>query len=212
MVPCPETCQLPHWVIGRGKVRAVSSPSPLTGQPQGTSGNIRVCPVSLTTPSLSWERLKGRVEVGGQCPPRRPFKPKTATGAPELHGIVPQCPALPPPEEGVRSARPPSFPRTASPARVVAEPHCCADAAEEKAPLNSGGRGPDPGVRQKPRADWRPSGVVVLARGLARCAFLKSSPAPSFEISSGEGLQQEIWWGSWRQKYRCFILRRLPIT
>lgn len=97
-----------------------------------------------------------------------PFKSDAAAGAPELHGIVRLCAgscSVPPspPGECPAPSRPRSFPRKASPARVVAEPHCCSEAAEEKAPLNSGGRGPDPGARRKPRSDWGSSGMAVEA-------------------------------------------------
>ncbi|XP_054936691.1 ataxin-2-like [Physeter macrocephalus] len=82
---------------------------------------------------------------------------EAAAGAPELPGnrgalcSFPQRSALPHVRKGWGSARPPSrppsFPRKASLARRAAEPHCCSEAAEEKAPLNSGGRRPAPGAR-----------------------------------------------------------------
>lgn len=98
---------------------------------------------------------------------------------------------------------------------MVADPHCCSEAAEEKAPFNTGGRGPDPGVRQKLRPDWGPGGEVVVAAGSGHAVYFFPTLAPIFEISRGEGLQLGTRWGSGRQKCGCLLccLPRLsPMT
>lgn len=90
----------------------------------------------------------------------------------------------PPPEEGVGSARPPPGlpPSPARPLRRGWWPIRNAVEAE-KAPLNSGGRGPDPGVRQKSRPDRGQRGMVVARSGHA-AHF--PQPPPQFIEFRGE--------------------------
>lgn len=70
-------------------------------------------------------------------------------------------------------------PQGLSGARVAAEPHCCSEAAEEKALLHSGGRGPAPGVCQKP---WPDSGDRQGAGSLR----IFPQPPPQFLKFLGE--------------------------
>lgn len=123
-----------------------------------------------------------------------------AAGAPELWSrqapcSLPQRSALPHLRKGwgvpgplPASSRPPSFPRKACPPRVVADPHCCSEAAEEKAPLNRGGQGPDPGVRQKSRPERGRRGMVVARSGHA-AHF--PQPPPQFLRFQGGGVIAE---------------------
>lgn len=148
---------------GGGGVRAAPPPSPVPGPPQGTSGTVRVRPASSASPFTAGDRRAG-IEGRWAVPP--PTLPRLNPG--RRRGLRNSVDASrpPPPEEGwgrPAPSRPPSFPREAAPARVAAEPHCCSEAAE-KAPLNSGGRGPDPGGGR----DWHAA------------HFLHQPPHPDF--------------------------------
>ena len=105
-------------------------------------------------------------------------------------------------------SRPPSFPRKASLARVAAEPHCCSEAAEEKAPLNSGGRGPAPGARQKLRPDRGRSGCWRQRAGTL-CVFSQS--LPRFINFQRRGMSAGGTVGFRKAEMRCLLASSPPL-
>lgn len=181
--------------LARGGSQGSVPPSPLAGSlgaHLGSLGSVP-CPSLRLPPACPW------VQGGGQWSLHpSAFKGKAAAGLRAPAALLPPAPGG---GEGPAPSRPPPG-RPASPARpparVAAEPQCRAEAAGEKAPAGSGGRGP------ALRASEVRAGLGA-GRGAAGRGRASYCPQPPPRVLRLRGER-----GSWRQKCGCLLAGSPP--